>query len=58
LLVLASCLPVLWLLAMIVPGPPLAAQYLPFVYYLPGLLIGCLIMRHLIGRKQEIVVRP
>ncbi len=51
LLVAASCVPLLWLLGMIVPEPPVPDQYLPFAYYLPGIVVACFIMVCLLRRR-------
>lgn len=53
LLVAASCLPVMWLLAMVVPEPPVPDQYIPFVYYLPGVFVACLVMWCLLRRRVQ-----
>jgi hypothetical protein len=51
LLVVASCIPVFWLLAMVVPEPPVPSQYLPFAYYLPGIVVACFVMMCLLRRR-------
>ncbi|MBN1630149.1 MAG: hypothetical protein JW990_10325, partial [Thermoleophilia bacterium] len=51
LLVAASCIPVLWLLAMVVPAPPVPAEYLPFAYFLPGIVVAFLIVAGLLRRR-------
>ena len=53
LLVVACCLPLMWLLAFVVREPPVADQYLPFVYYLPGIIAACLIMLLLLRRRER-----
>jgi len=46
------CLPALWLLAMVIGEPPVSAQYLPFVYYGPGVAVACFLAWCLIRRRD------
>lgn len=55
LLLLTSCLPVLWLLAMVVPHPPVPDQHLPLIYYTPGLLAACLVTWLLLRRGARLL---
>lgn len=52
LLTAGCCLPVLWLLAMVIGEPPVSAQYLPFIYYGPGIALACLLAWGLIRRRD------
>jgi hypothetical protein len=55
LLMAASSLPVLWLLAFVAPYPWWAPETLvPLVYYGPGLLVACVIIRFLIRNRARI----
>lgn len=58
LLVVAGSVPFMWLLAFLVREPPVPGQYLPFVYYLPGLIVACLIMLLLLRSRSHTPVPP
>ncbi|MBN1629772.1 MAG: hypothetical protein JW990_08410 [Thermoleophilia bacterium] len=53
LLVAASCVPILWLLAMVVPAPPVPGEYVPFAYYLPGIAVACFIVMCLLRNRVQ-----
>lgn len=53
LLVAASCVPILWLLAMVAPAPPVPGEYLPFAYYLPGIAVACFIVMCLLRNRVQ-----
>jgi hypothetical protein len=52
LLVVAVSLPLLWLSAGVIREPYVDGQYLPFAYYLPGVVAAFLVMLVLVRRRE------
>lgn len=54
LLVAASCFPVLWLLAFVVPYPSALEPWFPLIYFGSGALVACVVVRFLLGDRVRI----